>query len=337
MKYSGIDLHSNNCFVVVSDGEDRVIVSKRVKNELPQILGLLAAHREEIAGVVVESSYNWYWLVDGLQDAGYTVHLANTHAIKKYDGLKHSGDEADARYLAHLLRLGLLPTGTILPRADRALRYLARKRMQLVRSRTQHILALQNTSARQFGAKFASNQIKRMTAEHIDALDLATDIRMALKANLAIIEAIGVQIALLEARLAEALKMEGNYARLKSIPGVGVTLATVITLETGPISRFAAAGHYASYARCVGTEYLSNGKKKGEGNRNNGNKYLSWAFVEAAHFALRYSEPAKRYYERKRAKTNVAVATKALAHKLARASFHMLKDGKDFDATRCFA
>ena len=337
MKYSGIDLHSNNCFVVISDDEDRVIVSKRVKNELPQILVLLAAHREEIAGVVVESTYNWYWLVDGLQDAGYTVHLANTHAIKKYDGLKHSGDEADARYLAHLLRLGLLPTGTILPRADRALRDLARKRMQLVRSRTQHILALQNISARQFGAKFASNQIKRMTAEHIDALELAVDIRMALKANLAIIESIGVQIALLEARLAEALKMEGNYARLKSIPGVGVTLATVIALETGPISRFAEAGNYASYARCVGTEYVSNGKKKGEGNRKNGNKYLSWAFVEAAHFALRYSEPAKRYYERKRAKTNVAVATKALAHKLARASFHMLKDGQNFDATRCFA
>ena len=83
--------------------------------------------------------------------------------------------------------------------------------------------------------------------------------------------------------------------------------------------------------------YVSNGKKKGEGNRKNGNQYLSWAFVEAAHFALRYSEPAKHYYERKRAKTNVAVATKALAHKLARASFHMLKDGQDFDATRCFA
>ena len=337
MKYSGIDLHSNNCFVVVSDGEDRVVVSKRVKNELPQILAMLAAHREEIAGVVVESTYNWYWLVDGLQDAGYTVHLANTHAIKKYDGLKHSGDEADARYLAHLLRLGLLPTGTILPRADRALRDLARKRMQLVRSRTQHILALQNISARQFGAPFASNQIKCMTSEHIEALDLCADIRMALNANLAIIKSLSAQITLLEARLAEALKVEDSYARLKSIPGVGVTLATVIALETGPISRFAAAGHYASYARCVGTEYVSNGKKKGEGNRKNGNKYLSWAFVEAAHFALRYNEPAKRYYERKRSKTNVAVATKALAHKLARAVFHMLKEGKDFDPQRCFA
>ena len=337
MKYSGIDLHSNNCFVVISDDADRVLVSRRVKNELSQILGLLAAHQADISGVVVESTYNWYWLVDGLQDAGYTVHLANTHAIKRYDGLKHSGDEADARYLAHLLRLGLLPTGTILPRADRALRDLARKRMQLVRSRTQHILALQNISARQFGAPFASNQIKCMTSEHIEALDLCADIRMALNANLAIIKSLSGQITLLEARLAEALKVEGSYARLKSIPGVGVTLATVIALETGPISRFAAAGHYASYARCVGTEYVSNGKKKGEGNRKNGNKYLSWAFVEAAHFALRYNESAKRYYERKRSKTNVAVATKALAHKLARAVFHMLKDGKDFDPQRCFA
>lgn len=337
MKYSGIDLHSNNCFVVVSDEQDRVLVSRRVKNDLAQILALLAPHRGEMTGVVVESTYNWYWLVDGLQDAGHSVYLANTHAIKKYDGLKHSGDEADARYLAHLLRLGLLPTGTILPRADRALRDLARKRMQLVRSRTQHILALQNISARQLGAKFASNQIKRMTAEHIDALDLDADIRMALGANLAVIEAIGEQIARIEARLLQALKPDDNYARLKSIPGVGVTLASVIALETGPITRFVGVGHYASYARCVGSAHISNGKKKGEGNRKNGNQYLSWAFVEAAHFAARYSEPARRYFDRKSAKTNVAVATKALAHKLARAAFHMLKDGKDFDAERCFA
>ena len=90
--------------------------------------------REDLAGVVVESTFNWYWLVDGLKAAGFTVHLANTTAIKKYDGLKHSGDEADARYLAHLLRLGILPTGTILPPEHRAVRDLARKRMQLVRS-----------------------------------------------------------------------------------------------------------------------------------------------------------------------------------------------------------
>ena len=90
MKYSGIDLHSNNSVVVVSDEVDRVLVRRRVPNDAAAILALLAAHRDDLVGVVVESTYNWYWLVDALQAAGYRVHLANTAAIKKYEGLKYS-------------------------------------------------------------------------------------------------------------------------------------------------------------------------------------------------------------------------------------------------------
>src|SRR5450631_1579091 len=116
MKFSGIDLHSNNSVVVVSDEEDRIVYQKRLPNDLEQIRAALAPYREELSGVVVESTYNWYFLVDGLMDAGYRVHLANTTAIKKYEGLKYSGDFADAAYLAQLLRLGLLPEGYIYPR-----------------------------------------------------------------------------------------------------------------------------------------------------------------------------------------------------------------------------
>lgn len=81
MKYSGIDLHSNNSVVVVSDEADRVVVRRRLANDAAAILALLAAHRDDLVGVVVESTYNWYWLVDALQAAGYRVHLANTAAI----------------------------------------------------------------------------------------------------------------------------------------------------------------------------------------------------------------------------------------------------------------
>jgi transposase len=115
MKYCGIDLHSNNSVVVVSDEEDRVVFHKRLPNDLEQIRGAVELYRTELAGVVIESTYNWYWLVDGLMDAGCRVHLANTTAIKKYEGLKYSGDFADAAYLAQLLRLGLLPEGTFIP------------------------------------------------------------------------------------------------------------------------------------------------------------------------------------------------------------------------------
>lgn len=337
MKYSGIDLHSNNSVVTITNEEDRVMAEKRLPNDLSRILEFLKPWQQELAGVVVESTFNWYWLVDGLQEAGFRVHLANTVAIKKYEGLKHSGDETDARYLAHLLRLGILPTGTILPKEQRAVRDLARKRMQLVRSRTTHILAVENITARQFGARISSAQVQRLTAEEIDRMPLHVDVALALKANLAIITAASAQIDLLEKRLQEINKGRAAYRLLTSVPGIGKILATTILLETGPIERFADAGNFASYARCVDSVHTSNGKKKGEGNTKNGNKYLAWAFIEAANFARRYSAEAKRFYERKKAKTNNVVAIKALAHKLARACYHILKDSKPFDVTRCFA
>ncbi len=337
MKYSGIDLHSNNSVVTVMDDNDRVVAEKRLPNDLAKIIGFLSPWREELTGVVVESTYNWYWLVDGLQEAGFVVKLANTGAIKKYDGLKHSGDEADARHLAHLLRLGILPTGTILPPEHRAIRDLARKRMQLVRSRTSHILAIENIMARQQAVKITSNIIKRLTAEGVEQMGLPADVSLAIQSNLAVTITLGAQIDLLEKRLQESVGERPDYVLLSSVPGIGRILATIILLETGSIDRFAAVGNFASYARCVDSQHTSNGKKKGEGNTRNGNKYLAWAFVEAANFALRFCPEAKRFYERKKARTNTVVAIKALAHKLARACFHILKERKPFDVTRCFA
>jgi transposase len=308
MKYCGIDLHSNNSVVAVTDDQDRVVAQKRLPNELATIIRFLEPWAGELAGVVIESTYNWYWLVDGLQAAGLQVHLANTAAIKQYDGLKHSGDGTDARHLAQLLRLGILPTGTILPKEQRVVRDLARKRSQLVRNRTAQILSVENIMARQLDARMTSNQIT-----------------------------LNEQIDVIEKRLQQVVKPRKEYAWLTSTPGVGQALATTILLETGPIDRFAGVGNYASYARCVDSVRKSNQRKKGEGNSKNGNKYLAWAFVEAANFALRFCPEAKRFYERKKAKTNKIVATKALAHKLARACYHILKEGKPFDVTRCFA
>src|SRR5882762_3915106 len=337
MKYSGIDLHSNNSVVTITDEADRIVAEKRLPNDLAKILAMLMPWRSEIVGVVVESTFNWYWLVDGLQTAGFVVHLANTTASRKYDGLKHSGDETDARYLAHLLRLGILPTGTILPREERAVRDLARKRMQLVRSRTSHILAVENITARQEGNRISSNQVKRLSAEAIDQMRLPEEVALAMKTNAAVIATLTEQIDLVEKRLEDRVQTRTEYALLTTVPGIGKTLATTILLETGPIERFATVGKFASYARCVDSQHTSNGKKKGEGNIRNGNKYLSWAFIEAANFAVRFCAEAKRFYERKKAKSNGVLALKALAHKLARACFHMLRDQRPFDVKRCFA
>ena len=145
------------------------------------------------------------------------------------------------------------------------------------------------------------------------------------------------EIDKLEQRLHQCVGLRPEFRLLTSVPGIGPTLATLIMLEVGTIERFAAVGNFASYARCVDSARISNGKKKGQGNVKNGNAYLAWAFVEAANFARRYCAEARRFYDRKKARTNGVVATKALAHKLARACYHMLKEQQPFDVKRCFA
>lgn len=337
MKYSGIDLHANNSVVSVIDEVDRLVAERRLPNELGAVVGFLEPWREELVGVVVESTFNWYWLVDGLKAAGFEVKLASTGAIKRYDGLKRSGDETDARYLAHLLRLGILPTDYVGPPQERALRDLARRRVQLVRSRTAQILSVENQYTRHTGRRLRANDVKRLKPEAVVALGLPAEVSLAVAANAAVIQTLNAEIERLEARLAEGVQRGAPWRLLTTVPGIGETLATVIVLEVGSIGRFAQVGHFASYARCVDSVRLSNGKKKGTGNAKNGNPYLAWAFVEAVHFAARFCPQAKRFYERKRSASNAAVATKALAHKLARACYHMLKNGEPFDMKRCFA
>jgi transposase len=96
--YAGIDLHANNSMVVIIDEQDHVVYQTRLRNELGEILAGVAAYHEDLQGIVVESTYNWYWLVDGLMAAGHRVHLANTTAMEQDKGLKHTDDESDARW-----------------------------------------------------------------------------------------------------------------------------------------------------------------------------------------------------------------------------------------------
>jgi transposase len=289
--YAGIDLHSNNSVVSVLDQNDRVVYAKRLPNDLAAIIAALRSCSGKVHGVAVESTYNWYWLVDGLQDAGFALHLVNTAAVKQYDGLKYGGDFSDARHLAHLLRLGILPTGYIYPREERAVR---------------------------------------------DAMALLDEQKLAMKANLAVMRCLDVQVKALERSILAKAKLRQDYQTLKTVSGIGDVLALTIALETGDVGRFDSAGNFASYARTVSSRRESNGKKKGEGNAKCGNKHLAWAFIEAAHFAVRYDAAIKRWYQKKCASSLAVVAIKAVAHKLARACYHVMKEGKPFDVARAF-
>jgi transposase len=298
--YGAIDLHSSNNVAVVIDEQDQVVYQKRLPNDLSRIVEQLSPYRLGLEGIVVESTYNWYWLVDGLMEHGYRVHLANTAAIQQYEGLKYTNDHSDARWLAHMLRLGVLPQGYIYPKQERPIRDLLRKRSQMVRQRTTNLLSIENLLTRNTGTSMSANRVKVLDDSQVDELLANSDLALAVKANLAMMQRADEQTKILEQRVRELVQLKREFSLLKTVPGIGQILALTITLETGDIGRFCSVGNYASYCRCVGSQKLSNGKRKGSANTKNGNKYLAWAFVEAANFAVRYQPLIRRFYQRKK-------------------------------------
>lgn len=200
-----------------------------------------------------------------------------------------------------------------------------------------NLLSIQNLWSRNTGGKLSANRVKQLDSQQIDQRIPNGDLALAIKANLAMLQGADEQIEFLEKAVVARVKLKPEFELLKTVPGIGHILSLTIMLETGEIGRFCTVGDYASYCRCVGSQKISNGKKKGSGNTKNGNKYLAWAYVEAANFAVRYNAKTKSFYQKKKAKTNGILAIKAVAHKLSRACYYIIKDQVAFNVTKAFA
>jgi transposase len=319
--YTGFDLHSTNNYLAIIDEKGKRVYKRRLRNDPESILTTLMPHKDNIAGMVVESTYNWYWLVDLLMEEGYKVHLANPAGIQQYKGLKYSDDKHDAFWLAEMLRLGILPEGYIYPKEERPIRDLLRKRGHLVRLRTSLILSLQNIISRNNGFKMTANDMKALKTDRVAPfLQHNEDLALVGKVSKDSIDFFTRQIRSVESVVQKRMTLEDPYTSLLTVYGIGKILGLTIKLETGPIERFKKAGNYVSYCRKVSSKWISNNKKKGKGNVKSGNKYLAWAFSEAAEIARRSYPEARAYYSRKLQKTNRMVAHNALSHKLAKAA-----------------
>ena len=334
--YAGIDLHSSNNYVGIIDENDKRLYQRRLQNRMSDVLTALSPFKETLEAVVVESTYNWYWLVDALKAEGYPVHLANPSAIKQYEGLKHTDDQSDAIWLAHMKRLGILMEGYIYPKEGREVRDLLRRRLLFVGHRTAHILSLQSMVSRNLGYKISNNEVKKFKKGDAKKLFGSPNLIVMAENSISTIEFLKEAIKRIEKTVKDQVKMRKEFEMLLTIPGIGIILGLTIMLEVGDISRFRTVGNYSSYCRCVGSKRTSNGKKKGENNRKNGNKYLSWAYVEAANFSARYCESAQKFYQRKMAHSNAIVATKALSNKICRASYYMMRDHVPFNESELF-
>jgi transposase len=328
---AGIDLHGNNLVIGVINQDGKRMLHRKLDCDLQQVLDFLRPLKTQLQSMAVESTFNWYWLVDGLHAHGYSIDLANPAQIEQYSGIKHADDKHDAFHLADLQRLNILPKAHIYDAQLRPVRDLLRRRTNLVHQRTALLLSFKSLYTRTTGQGLALNQLKSMEPKEGKGLYEHPANQLIAQVQLEHIEALGRSISRVEKAVLGCAREIPLYDKLLTIPGVGKILGMTITMEVGDIARFKTDGDFASYCRTVDSRRLSNGKQKGANNQKCGNQ-----FVEAAHFAKRSDENFRRWYDRKKAKSSTVLATKALACKLAKAAWHLMAKQTHYDETRMF-
>ena len=181
------------------------------------------------------------------------------------------------------------------------------------------VLSLQRLLPRLTGSRLSLPRLRPLTPDGGQALVPFPEQRQAVLSSLTVLQCLEEQIHAIALTVRQAGRVQPGYALLQPGHGSGPILALTILWEADDMRRFPTGGHVASYCRCVGSQYLSNGKRTGAGNTKNGNTYLRWAVIDTAHFAIRYETVMRGFYQRTPARTHPLVALKAVAHKLARA------------------
>ena len=334
--FAGLDLHGNNIMIGIINQDGKRIAHRKLECDLNRVLEFLKPLKPQIESMAVESTFNWYWVVDGLRAVGYPIDLANPARIEQYNGIKHADDKDDAFHIADLQRLNILPKAYVYDPELRPVRDLLRRRTNLVHQRSALMLSFKSLYTRLTGQLFETNDVKKLETKEASKLYEHPAHQLIAQVQVEHIQALEESIGRIETTvLACAIKLP-MYEKLLTIPGIGKILAMTITMEVGDIKRFKTDGDFASYCRMVDAKRLSNGKCKSDNNQKCGNRYLSWAFVEASNFARRYDESCRRWYDRKSARTSKIIAAKALGCKLAKAAWHMMKHNADYDPKRMF-
>lgn len=333
---AGFDLHSNNVMIGVVNQDGKRVAHRKVDCDLKQVTAFLEPFKSQLQSMAVESTFNWYWLVDGLRAQGYGIDLANPAKIEQYNGLKHVDDKDDAFQLAELQRLKILPKAHVYDPQLRPVRDLLRRRMSLVQQRTVLLLSFKSLYARTTGQPLDLSQAKKLEPKEASELYQHPANQLIAQVQTEHIQALEKSVQRIEKAVLACAREIPLYEKLLTIPGIGKILGMTITMEVGDIKRFKTDGDFASYWRMVDARRLSNSKCKADNNQKCGNKYLSWAFVEAANFARRYHESCRRWYDRKAARTSKVLATKALGCKLAKAAWHVMARRCDYDQQRMF-
>src|SRR5213593_396434 len=218
---AGIDLHSNNLVIGLMDMDGKRVAHQKVECRLSEVVRFLAPYKKRLEQVAVESTYNWYWLVDGLQALRYPVVLANPAGMEQYSGIKHADDTNDAFFLAELSRLNILPTGYIYDAHLRPMRDLLRRRLMLVHHRTALMLSFKSLYARTTGQQMSLGRLKEMEVKEAQQLYAHPANQLIAGMQIKHMDQLTESIEKIEKAVLDSARELPCYAKLTTLPGIG--------------------------------------------------------------------------------------------------------------------
>ena len=333
MNYVGIDYHKKYSHVTAVNEEGQVMQSRRLDNE-PEIFQEFFRELEGRSKAVVEASRTWGVMYDLLEevDGIESVTLAHPLKVRAIAEARVKTDKIDAETLAQLLRADLIPSAHVPDRETRLMKEMVRQRVFLVRMRTTlknriHVLLdrlhIPMPVVTDLFGKKGTNYLKGLNLPGIDGEILREDLKLLEILNGLIMQARQE----IELRFSD----DGRVQLLKTVPGLGPILASVVALEIDDIGRFSSPKKLASYAGLVPSTYSSGGRTYHGRLIPMCNKWLKWAFVEAAWSATRCSAFCRSFYESRKRRKGAHTAAIALARRLTEIVWHILKEKRIYE------
>ena len=336
--YCGIDLHARSLYVCILDQSNETLLHKEIPANPEALCRLIEPYRTDLV-IGVECMHCWYWVADFCEDNGITFILGHALYMRAIHGGKTKNDRIDSYKIAALMRGGNFPLAYVYPRAMRATRDLLRRRTHIVRHDAELKAHVVNTTSQY---NLPPNKVNLKTADARKQLRSTFDqpeVQRNIDLDMTILDCYSQELYRLERFIEQQAKQHNplHLQVLRTVPGIGRVLALTILYEIGDIQRFDSVQKFASYARLVKCKAESAGKSYGTQSNKIGNAHLKWAFSEAAVLYLKGNPKAQRYLQQLQKRMSKAKALSALAHKLGRAVYFMLKNGTVFNEQRFLA
>jgi transposase len=337
MEYIALDAHKRYSFASIESADGGKRREARIEHG-PEAIRQFLEKFERGSPVAVETVGNWYWIVKEIEEAGMVPKLVHARRAKMMIASVNKTDRLDARGMNRLQRSGTLPTVWIPSAGLRDQRELFRTRMVFTQQRTRLKNRIHATLAKyalriEESSDAFNKKGRKELALCLEKLPPHT--RYAAECVLEQLDSVADQIVALEARMKEVFAANSDIKHLMSLPGVGFILAVVILSEVGDIQRFVSASHFASYAGTTHRVHASGGKVHIGQLRSDVNRYLKWAFIEAASVVSLnrrrwHRHHVTRLYEQVRSRRGHQTAVGAVARHLAESTYWMLKRQEEY-------